>query len=272
MYYSTSYFGDRASTQQFIPVFGNYIGFYLLEEMQEPLDYNTISEATLFSGATRVAPGNIVTLSANNKQYSIRQRRVQAFPSWLFNPGAFVFFGMQHDHYYVMDYQKAAWYKDHDFTNLEAWFMNQHFTPVFGIFIDQQRNDPRNYDIILFEHEEQVRNPQLDYSNITAVNQVNDVYHAMTYCVEQVTPTITQDENFVTVRFTMNKTYTGQHVYIKPLVNVPVIHDIALDERGTGEVIYRKDSLYGNTISFDVYPNAISAGRVTVDLTELTTS
>lgn len=269
MYYSTSYFGERTETQQFIPVFGNYVGFYLLEETVEPLDYNTISDATLFSGETKVGSGNIVTLSANNKQYSIAQRRVQAFPNWLFNPGAFVFFGLQHDHYYVMDYQQAAWYKDHDFANLEAWFMNQHFTPVFGMFIDQQRSDPRDYDIILFEHKDQVRNPLLDYTNITSVDHVDNVYHAMTYCVEQVTPTVVQDNDFVKVRFTMNKTYLGQHVYIKPLVNVPVMNDIELDARGTGEVIYRKSSLYGNTISFDVYPSAISAGRITVGLTNV---
>lgn len=271
MYYSVPYLGSLQNNQKLIPVFGKFVGFYLLEETPEPIEYNTISEDNLYSGNEKLQQGNIVTLSANGKQYFIKQRRVQKFPGWIFKPGAFIFFGLQHDHPYVLDYQQAAWYKEHSFVDLEGWFVNQDFTPVFGIFIDEALNDPKEHDIVLFEHKGQIRNPRLNYIAITTANRINDIYHEMTYCVEQVEPSVTQDTDFVKVRFTMNKTYAGQVVNIKPLVNVPVASIIELDARGTGEVVYKTSHLHGANIMFDVYPNNISAGCISVDITNPTT-
>ena len=268
MYYITNYFGDDTPERKYITVFGKYVGFYVLEETTEHVDYDTISETTLFSGETRISPGNIVTLSQTGKQYIIRQRRVQNFPGWLYQPGSFVFFGTQHEQYYVLDYNRAAWYRQHEFTNLEGWFVNQNFIPIFGIFIDQTRTDPRDYDIVFFEQQNQVRNPNLDFANATKIDGIDNVYHEINYCVEQVTPTVIDDSQYITIQFTMNKTYTNQKVEIKPLINVPVANQITLDERGTGKVVYNKALLYGTTISFDVYPSYISAGRVTIDINQ----
>ena len=271
MYYSVPYLGSLQNNQKLIPVFGKVVGFYLLEETQEPIEYNTISEDTLFSGNEKLQQGNIVTLSADGKQYYIKQRRVQKYPGWIFKPGAFVFFGLQHDHPYVLDYQHAAWYKEHSFVDLEGWFVNQDFTPVFGIFIDEVLDDPKQHDIVLFEHKDQIRNPILNYIAITTANRINDIYHEMTYCVEQVNPSIAEDDSYVHVQFTMNKTYNGQKVYIKPIINVPSINEVELNARGIGKVSYLKSTLLGSTVSFEVYANEISAGRVTVDITNSAT-
>lgn len=251
---------DNYDYYKYIHVAGNFVGFYQLEPT---VNANiTISKEDLYSGEYKISQGNVVMI--DNQLYKINNRRVQQYSSWMFTPGSLVFFGLQHDHVYALDYYKASWYKSSSFNDLEGWFVNQSFNPVLGICVNEQTNSVSSCDLILFEWNNQIRNPNLDYDNAIVSDRINSIVNNIMYRV--INSNYTKESNGdITVMFELNKSYNNQQVYIKPLINTPVYYNVSISNN-VGSVKYNSKTIYGSTISFEVICNSISAGIVNVNI------
>ena len=259
MNYIIPYIGGNVD-YKIIPVAGVYTGVYLLQPVSSDIS-TTITSDTLFSGATKLNTLEVVEL--NGVKYEIWQRRVQKSSNWTFDNGSIVFYGIQHDHMLAMDYQHESGYKDHQFENVEGWFANMQFNPCFGVLVDN--DNPQNRTLVFFETDNQIRNPNLDYSNAQSVSSIDDIIHSLLFCVEQNQITISQGE-YTNITFCLNHWFDNQTVVVQPLINVPLANEVAVNEQGQATLVYRTSDLYGSTIKFRVFASPISAGTVTVDL------
>lgn len=255
--------GFDGKTNKFVCVAGKYCGFYHLVPADTSIN-DTITPDQLYSGDSKLAVGNIVTI--DNIKYTIKVRRVNKYGNWMFRPGALLLWGIQHDHYYTIDYNQTVTYKEHTFKDVEGWCQNQHFTPVFGMLIDKVRNNPKNYQMMFFELSDPVRNPLLDYNNTVPVAALDNVIHDINFCVEQTDPQYTIEDGIVDVKFMLNHGYPNQVVEIKPVFNTPINYTAEIDDQWTGHVKYRLDQLYQNKIEFQVITNTVSAGTIKVEL------
>lgn len=243
-----------------IPVAGTYTGVYLLQPVPSDISA-TITSDMLFSGATKLNTLEVVEL--NGVKYEIILRRVQKSSNWTFENGSIVFYGLQHDHMLAMDYQHETGYKDHQFENVEGWFANLQFNPCFGVLVDN--DNPQNRTLVFFETDNQIRNPNLDYSNAQSVSSIDDIIHSLLFCVEQNQITISQGE-YTNITFGLNRWFDNQTVVVQPLVNIPLANEVAVNEQGQATLVYRTSDIYGSIIKFRVFASPISAGTITVDL------
>lgn len=259
MNYIIPYIGGNVD-YKIIPVYGTYAGVYLLREALASTPI-TISPSQLFSGDSKLNSGEVVQI--DGVKYEIWQRRVQKANNWTFANGSLVFYGIQHDHMLAMDYQHETGYKDHQFENVEGWFANMQFNPCFGVLVDN--DNPQNRTLVFFETDNQIRNPNLDYSNAQSVSSIDDIIHSLLFCVEQNQITISQGE-YTNITFGLNRWFDNQTVVVQPLSNVPLANEVAVNEQGQATLVYRTSDLYGSIIKFRVFASPISAGTITIDL------
>lgn len=266
MNYTIPYIGGNVD-YQIIPVYGTYAGVYLLKEVLASTPI-TLTAEELFSGNTKLNSGEVVEIYGT--KYEIWQRRVQKANNWTFENGALVFYGLQHDHTYAMDYQHESGYKDHQFENVEGWFANMRFDPCFAILVDKGAGDPNN-TLVFFETENQIRNPNLTYPVDSQVSSIDDIIHTLLFCVEgEIETAVTTDFTDITVQ--LNRWFAGQTVTAQPLVNVPVANEVSVTAEGKATFRFRNADLYGSVIKFRVFASPISAGTITVDLSTNTTA
>ena len=267
MNYIIPYIGGNVD-YKIIPVYGTYAGVYLLREVLDSTPI-TISPSQLFSGDSKLNSGEVVQI--DGVKYEIWQRRVQKANNWTFANGSLVFYGIQHDHMMAMDYQHESGYKDHQFTNVEGWFANLQFNPCFGVLVNQGQGSSAN-TLIFFETENQIRNPNLDYTNAQSVSSIDSIIHSLLFCVENQPITISSDSIYTTVTFQLNMWFENQKITVQPLINIPLANEVQVDSQGQAQLTYRTSDLYGSIIKFRVFASPISAGTVEVDLsTNLTT-
>lgn len=259
MNYIIPYIGG-AVDYKIIPVAGVYTGVYLLQPISSNTS-TTITSDTLFSGATKLNTLEVVEL--NGVKYEIILRRVQKSSNWTFENGSIVFYGLQHDHMLAMDYQHETGYKDHQFENVEGWFANMQFNPCFGVLVD--KDNPQNRTLVFFETDNQIRNPNLDYTNAQSVSSIDDIIHQLLFCVEENQITISQGE-YTNITFSLNRWFDNQTVVVQPLVNVPLANEVSVNDQGQATLVYRTSDLYGSMIKFRVFASPISAGTITIDL------
>lgn len=266
MNYVIPYIGGNVD-YQIIPVYGTYAGVYLLKEVSTSTPA-TLTSTELFSGNTKLNSGEVVEIDGT--KYEIWQRRVQKSNNWMFENGALVFYGLQHDHMYAMDYQHESGYKDHQFENVEGWFANMQFNPCFGILVDKGTGDPNN-TLVFFETENQIRNPNLTYPAESSVSSIDDIIHALLFCVENEVE-IASTSEFFDVTVQLNRWFTNQTVTAQPLINAPVANEVNITAEGKATFRFRLSSLYGSVIKFRVFTSPISAGTITIDLSTGTTA
>lgn len=265
MSYVIPYIGGNVD-YQIIPVCGTYTGVYLLKEVQA-FAPTTLTSTELFSGNTKLSNGEVVEI--NGAKYEIWQRRVQKSSNWTFENGSIVFYGIQHDHMLAMDYQHETGYTDHQFTDVEGWFANLQFNPCFGVLVDN--DNPQNRTLVFFETANQIRNPNLDYTNAQSVSSIDDIIHQLLFCVEENQIMISQGE-YTNITFSLNRWFDNQTVVVQPLVNVPLANEVSVNEQGQATLVYRTADLYGGMIKFRVFASPISAGTITVDLSNNATT
>ena len=259
MNYITQYI-DQDVNYYVVPVAGEQTGIYMLNETN---DEPTASSDDLFKGSVRLAPGSIVAI--DDKNYKVAQRRLQNSHNWTFENGGLVFYGLQYDTVYAMDYQHESGYKDHQFTNVEGWFANMQFNPCFGILVDN--DDPSKRTFVFYKVDSKwIQNPYLDYTNAQQIESIDDIIHDLLFSIDEQSISSTIYGDYTIVSCKLNRSFDDTKVVIHPLVNTPVCYEYDVNSEGEFSVRYRTQDLYGNQIKFAVYASSICAGTVDVDV------
>ena len=267
MNYIVPYIDQTYTVDYIVPVAGQQTGVYVITETDNNVQ-PTASSDDLFKGSIRLSAGTIVNINGQN--YRIVQRRLQNSTNWTYESGALVFYGRQHDHMMAMDYQHESGYTDSHFKNLEGWFANLGFAPMFGILVDNDAPDKRT--LIFYEVAGHIlRNPYLDYESAESVSSIDNIVDDLLFSINQNSIRVNKSQDTTTVSFELNHCFEDTMCHVYPLISVPSANELSRTGN-TFIVTYNNSLIVNNIIKFAVYASPICAGTVTVDLSSLTST